>query len=34
VVKISSKSAALDHAVIREHEAHIKLQNLGDEKKA
>jgi hypothetical protein len=32
--KLSSKSATLDHVVIWEDEAHIKLQTLGDEKKA
>jgi hypothetical protein len=32
--KLSSKSSALDHAVIRECEAKINLQRLGDEKKA
>jgi hypothetical protein len=33
-VKLSSKSAALDESVIREHEAQIKFQTLKDEKKA
>jgi hypothetical protein len=32
--KLSSKSAALDEAVIQEREAQIKLQILMDEKKA
>jgi hypothetical protein len=32
--KLSSKSSALDVALIQEREAHIKLQKLGDEKKA
>jgi hypothetical protein len=32
--KLSSKSSALDHAVIQECEAKINLQRLGDEKKA
>jgi hypothetical protein len=32
--KLSSKSSALDVALIQEREAQIKLQKLGDEKKA
>jgi hypothetical protein len=32
--KLSSKSSALDHVVIREHEAQIKLKDVEEKRKA
>jgi hypothetical protein len=31
--ELSSKSIAFDELVVREHEAQVRLQTLGDEKK-